>query len=102
MTPSSSTTPRAALPPRELSASVLSRFVDTIKTLAIDAPPRRLISALAPLWKGEAPAWLEPAGYIRRDGELEAALDGEYVLDGETYPAGDLIVRAGPVLEFVT
>jgi transketolase len=36
MTPSSST-PRAALPPRELSASVLSRFVDTIKTLAIDA-----------------------------------------------------------------
>ncbi|HEY8617935.1 diacylglycerol/lipid kinase family protein [Phenylobacterium sp.] len=73
-----------------------------LKALAIDAPPRRLVAAMAPLWKGEAPAWLEPAGYVRRDGSLEVAFDGHYVLDGEAYPAGDLIVRPGPRLEFVT
>jgi hypothetical protein len=73
-----------------------------LKALAIEAPPRRLIAAMPPLWKGEEPAWLEPAGYVRRDGPLELAYDGEYVLDGEAYPAGDLLVRPGPVLEFVT
>jgi hypothetical protein len=73
-----------------------------LKALAIDAPPRRLIAAMPPLWTGAVAGWLEPAGYVRRDGALEAAFSGEYVLDGEAYPAGDLIVRPGPRLEFVT
>ncbi|WP_374470507.1 diacylglycerol kinase family protein [Phenylobacterium sp.] len=73
-----------------------------LKALAIEAPPRRLMAAMPPLWKGEAPGWLETAGYVRRDGALELAFDGEYVLDGEAYPAGDLLVRPGPTLEFVT
>lgn len=73
-----------------------------LKTLAIEAPPRRLVAALPPLWTGARPAWLEGAGYVRRDGDLEVAFEGEYVLDGEAYPAGALSVRQGPVLEFVT
>lgn len=73
-----------------------------LKALAIDAPPRRLMAALPPLWTGAQPAWLEGAGYVRRDGGLEMAFDGEYVLDGEAYPAGALTVRQGPVMEFVT
>jgi hypothetical protein len=73
-----------------------------LKSLAIAAPPRRLLAAMKPLWKGDDPAWLEPAGYVRRDGSIALAFHGEYVLDGEAYPAGDLLVRPGPVLEFVT
>jgi diacylglycerol kinase (ATP) len=73
-----------------------------LKTLTIDAPPRRLLAAMAPLWRGAEPAWLARAGYVRGEGAFRIALDGEYVLDGEAYPGGDLAVSAGPALEFVT
>ncbi|HVI32874.1 diacylglycerol/lipid kinase family protein [Phenylobacterium sp.] len=73
-----------------------------LKALAIEAPPRRLVAALPPLWTGAQPAWLEDAGYVRRDGDLEVDFQGEYVLDGEAYRAGALTVRQGPVMEFVT
>jgi hypothetical protein len=73
-----------------------------LKSLTIDAPPRLLLAALGPLWRGTEPAWLARAGYVRGEGNFTVALDGEFVLDGEAYPGGELTVSAGPALEFVT
>jgi hypothetical protein len=73
-----------------------------LKSLTINAPPRLLPAAMGPLWRGTEPAWLAPAGYVRGEGAFRIALDGEYVLDGEAYPGGELTVSTGPALEFVT
>ncbi|MDZ4372412.1 MAG: diacylglycerol kinase family protein [Phenylobacterium sp.] len=93
-------------------ASTLKRFPlglrpygdprEGLKVLSVTAPPRRLPQALPVLLRGKDASWLEAAGYRRHDvAAFEFAFDGEYVLDGERYPGGDLTVRQGPSLEFV-
>ena len=74
-----------------------------LKVLDVDAPPRRLIPALGPILAGREPAWLERAGY-RRHSPQTASLHGleAFVLDGEVYPGGDVTVRQGPAVTFVT
>jgi hypothetical protein len=95
-----------------LLASTLERFPLRLKpfgppsaelrALMIDAPPERLLRALPPLLKGEQPAWLEEAGYRRRQlDRLEMMLDGRFVLDGEPYPGGELRIARGAELTFV-
>lgn len=74
-----------------------------LKALAIDAPPRRIISAVAPLLGGSEAAWLDRAGYHRVDAPtLNLDLSGQFVLDGELFPAGRYRVAEGPPISFVT
>jgi hypothetical protein len=75
---------------------------DGLRTLTVEAPPKRLLRALPPILAGEQPAWLEPDGYHQRAVErIDLALEGGFVLDGETYPGGDYSVRVGAPVEFV-
>jgi diacylglycerol kinase (ATP) len=75
---------------------------DGLKLLAVAAPPKRLHAALPILLAGRDANWLAAAGYERADvEEFHLSWAGEFVLDGEAYPGGDLTVRAGQALEFV-
>ena len=72
------------------------------KVLDVDAAPKRLLRALPVLLSGRDAPWLTEGGYRRADVEaMKLSLDGAFVLDGEVYPGGDLIVRMGEPLEFV-
>lgn len=74
-----------------------------MRSLAVEAPPRRLWSALPRLLSGAETAWLAEAGYHQRvDERIELALGTSFVLDGETFPGGELSLRLGAPLEFIT
>ena len=73
-----------------------------LKLLDVDAPPKRLAAALGRLVRGDGDAWLAARGYRRRTARrIDLALTGPYVLDGETYPAGEVTLTEGPKLRFV-
>lgn len=73
-----------------------------LKVLTVDAPPRRLLSALPRIIKGDETSWLADHGYRRDDlTSFDISWDGDFVLDGEPYKGGDLTIRRGPSLEFV-
>ncbi|MBW4331295.1 NAD(+)/NADH kinase [Stakelama sp. CBK3Z-3] len=75
---------------------------DGMKLLAIDAPPRQMIRRVPMLLAGVRNAAMERAGYRHRAaGQLNIRLDGDFILDGETYPGGDLTLRRGAPLRFV-
>lgn len=93
-------------------ASTLKRFPmgfrpygeprEGLKVLSVDAPPRRLLRALPRIIRGDDTEWLEASGYHRQDVDsFDLSFDGDFVLDGEPYKAGDLTIRQGPSLEFV-
>ncbi len=73
-----------------------------MKTLVVDGPPRWLAAATPLIVAGSPAAWLDRAGYHRIDAsELDLSMDSDFILDGEIYPGGDLIVREGKTLRFV-
>ena len=73
-----------------------------MRSLAVEAPPRRLLDALPRLLSGAETPWLSEAGYHQRvDERIEVALDTSFVLDGETFPGGEFSLRLGAPLEFV-
>ena len=73
-----------------------------LKVLTVDAPPRRLLTALPRIIRGDDTRWLADNGYRRDDlDSFGIAWEGDFVLDGEPYKGGDLTVRQGPSLEFV-
>ncbi len=74
-----------------------------LKLLDVDAPPRRLAVALPAILSGRESTWLERAGYRRRLVDM-VSLSGlaGFVLDGETYAGGDIQVRKGADIVFVT
>jgi len=75
-----------------------------LKLIDVDAPPRHVARALPLLLSGREAAWLERSGY-RRLQSREIHLKGvdAFVLDGEILHAGgDLILREGPKIAFVT
>jgi hypothetical protein len=75
---------------------------DGLKTLVVDAPPRWLAAATPLIVAGSPAAWLDRAGYHRIDAPaLELSMDSGFILDGEIYPGGDLIVREGKPIRFV-
>lgn len=74
-----------------------------MRSLAVEAPPRRLLRALPRLLSGAETPWLAEAGYHQRvDERIEVDLDTSFVLDGETFPGGQLSLRLGAPLQFVT
>jgi hypothetical protein len=73
-----------------------------LRTLLVEAPPKRLIHAISPVLRGQSPGWLEPAGYKRRIVDaFDLRIDGRFVLDGDSFAGGELRVARGPELEFV-
>jgi hypothetical protein len=73
-----------------------------LKTLAIEAPPRRMAAAVPALLGGSEAAWLERAGYHRVDAPaIDLDLDGRFILDGEIFPAGSYRLVEAPPLSFV-
>ncbi|MET0545010.1 MAG: diacylglycerol kinase family protein, partial [Caulobacterales bacterium] len=73
-----------------------------MKTLAVTAPPKNLALALPFILNGAEARWLERAGYMHRTPKmLQLNLSGDFILDGERYPGGDLTLRPGAALRFV-
>jgi len=74
-----------------------------MRSLAVEAPPRRLVQALPRLLSGAETPWLADAGYHQRvDEHIEVSLDTGFVLDGETFAGGELSLRLGAPLTFIT
>jgi len=73
-----------------------------LKVLGVDAPPRHILATLPALLAGSEATWLERFGYHRctTDG-IRLTFDADFVLDGETYPGGDVILARGGPLDFV-
>ena len=73
-----------------------------LKLLEVDAPPRRLLAALPLVLSGRERPWLAEAGYRRSEvRELRLRAGGPYILDGELFEGGDLLVRQGAPITFV-
>jgi diacylglycerol kinase (ATP) len=73
-----------------------------LKLLSVEAPPRRLLSAIPAVLRGRTDPWLEAAGYRRDDlAAFDLSFAGDFVLDGEMFEGGELSLRQGPELEFV-
>ena len=74
-----------------------------MKLLGIDAPPQRMLVSVPMLLAGSEAQWLARAGYHRTTAEtLGLSLKDGFILDGEFYPGGDLILKKGTALNFAT
>ena len=73
-----------------------------LKLLSVDAPVKNLGASVVPLLAGSEKAALARRGYRRLDSDwFDVTLEGEFVLDGETYPGGALRIATGTPLRFV-
>lgn len=73
-----------------------------LKLLGVDAPPRHVLATLPALLAGSEAAWLDRSGYHRcTTSSVRLEFDSGFVLDGETYPGGDLTLAEGEPLDFV-
>ena len=73
-----------------------------LKLFVMDKMRRPLVASLPATLFGYDPPWLAKAGFHRIEAS-EFALDvgGQFILDGEAFPAGRYVVREGPELAFV-
>ncbi|WP_375404258.1 diacylglycerol/lipid kinase family protein [uncultured Sphingomonas sp.] len=73
-----------------------------LKTLTIDAPPRRILTAVGPLLAGSEAAWLERAGFHRVDApSADLDVEGGFILDGEVFPGGAYRLTEAAPISFV-
>ena len=73
-----------------------------LKTLVVDAPPRKLAASLGPLLAGSQSPVLEARGYHRVDAKSVAIdIATGFILDGEKFPAGSYVLREAQSLRFV-
>ncbi len=73
-----------------------------LKLFVMDKMRRTLMASLPATLFGYDPPWLSGAGFHRIEAaEFAIALGGQFILDGEAFPAGQYIVREGPELSFV-
>lgn len=73
-----------------------------LKLLGIDAPPRHALLSAAALLMGSEAEWLNDAGYKRVDTDsFRLNIEEGFVLDGETFPGGDLTISQGAPIEFL-
>ncbi len=74
-----------------------------LKVLDVAGSPARLRAALPLILSGRDRPWLAAAGYRRLDVErLHLVLHTPYVLDGEEFAGGELLLTRGAPLTFVT
>ena len=82
---------------------VFGRLKDGLKMAVLDRPRRRVVSALPLILAGWQPRWLRKAGLHQlRCEAFEFAIEDQFILDGEHFPAGRYCVEQGPELTFVT
>ena len=73
-----------------------------LKTLTIDAPPRRILAAVGPLLAGSEAAWLERVGFHRVDApSADLDVPGGFILDGEVFPGGAYRLSEAVPISFV-
>lgn len=73
-----------------------------LKFLAVKAPPRQILRFLPAILNGRSSAALEENGYIRRDAErVFLAIRKGFILDGEHFPGGNLVIGRTTPVEFV-
>ncbi|MDF0487905.1 acylglycerol kinase family protein [Sphingomonas sp. H39-1-10] len=73
-----------------------------LKVLGVDAPPRHLLATLPALLAGSEAQWLQRFGYHRcTTSSIRLQFDADFVLDGETYPGGDVVLTRGGLIDFV-
>ncbi|WP_091735058.1 diacylglycerol/lipid kinase family protein [Phenylobacterium immobile] len=74
-----------------------------LKLLDVDAPPKSLGRALLKVLWGGGDSWLRRHGYRRGEARaLRFSLDSSFMMDGEIYPGGEIEVREGERLRFLT
>ena len=75
---------------------------DRVASLTIDAPPRHLPRHLPALLRGGADDALARAGYHRcRDRQVELDTTSGFVIDGERFDGGRIMIRRGPAVTFI-
>ncbi len=86
-----------------LGMKLFGRLGSGLKLAILDAPRRRMLGSLPfVLTFGWDQPWMPQSGLHRRVAhEFELELDGEFILDGEEFPAGHYLIREGPKLRFV-
>ena len=73
-----------------------------LRMVVMDKARRRLLAMIPAVVAGKEPAWVTRAGvHFAKASEFELALDDEFILDGEVFPAGRYQVAEGPELRFV-
>lgn len=73
-----------------------------LKLALLDAPVRWVLMLLPMILLGFLPRFMQRAGVHRLAvGPLEFELGGEFILDGEAFPAGRYVLEEGPQLTFV-
>lgn len=73
-----------------------------LKLLGVDAPPRFLLATAPVLLSGSSPEWLKRLGYHHLDADaVRISAPAGFILDGELFQGGDLLVRQGAPLRFV-
>lgn len=73
-----------------------------LKLLGIDGPPDRLLTTVPALLAGSEAEWIKRRGYHRACVEsVTLRLDGDFIMDGEIYPGGELVVARGAPIDFV-
>jgi diacylglycerol kinase family enzyme len=73
-----------------------------LKVLTVDAPPRGVALAAPAIAFGSQRKWLRDFGYHHLDTDsFRLRTEGGFVLDGERYPGGDLIISKGAPIDFL-
>lgn len=73
-----------------------------LKLLTIDASPPFLLAVAPVLLSGSRPEWMRRLGYRHVDADVVSiSAPVGFVLDGELFPGGDILVRRGAPLRFV-
>ncbi len=84
-----------------LDLSVFGEARPGLKTLIVDAPQRHFLRNFARIVRGVDGPMLERDGVHRIDAEeLQVALEGGFILDGEHFPEGEYVLRRGVPLRF--
>lgn len=74
-----------------------------MKSIVVDAPPRRFLRNFIQVMRGKIGPELERNGVHRVDAsEIAIDLEGGFVLDGERFPAGDYVLREGAPIRFAS
>ncbi len=74
-----------------------------LKLLAVEAPPRRVLRNLVPLLTGKSTRRMADAGFVHHEVDrLYLSMRGAFILDGERYSGGKLVIAKGAPISFVT
>lgn len=85
-----------------LGLKPFGRVRSGLKLLHVDAPPRNMLLTAPAVLAGLEKSWLDRRGYRRSDVQsVRISLDTEFIMDGERYPGGDLLLRQGKPIDFI-